>query len=100
MTMNVPEETHREHYIKYIIHDFKYFDSSCICSIFKHHSVGPVITGHLSIVINTFPKYCDPESINWKHNFKILTDFVEYCAWQCTKCGREDTYTLLSLVDQ
>ena len=47
--------------------------------------VGHVITVDLNIVRNTFqpdlfakgPKYPEPKSINWKHNFKILMDSTD-----------------------
>jgi hypothetical protein len=40
------------------------------------------------------PKYREPKSINWKHNFKILMDSVKDYARQWTKRGKEDLDTL------
>ena len=39
------------------------------------------------------PKYREPKSMNWKHNFKILMDSVEDYARQWAK-REEDLYTL------
>jgi hypothetical protein len=63
---------------------------------------GHVITGDLKIINNTSlqdvfakgPKYREPQSINWKHNFKILMDSVEHYARQCAKREKEDLDTL------
>jgi hypothetical protein len=40
------------------------------------------------------PKYREPRSINWKHNFKLIMDSVEDYARQLAKCENEDIYTL------
>ena len=40
------------------------------------------------------PKYREPRSINWKHNFKLIMDSVEDYARQLAKCEKEDIYTL------
>jgi hypothetical protein len=41
----------------------------------------------------TEPKYREPKSMNWKHNFKILMNSVEDYARQWAK-REEDLYTL------
>jgi hypothetical protein len=64
------------------------------------------ITGDLKIINNTSlqdvfttnPKYREPKSINWTHNFKILMDFVKDYARQWTKREMEDLYTRSELV--
>jgi hypothetical protein len=43
--------------------------------------------------MHTQPKYREPKSMNWKHNFKILMDSVEDYARQWAK-REEDLYTL------
>jgi hypothetical protein len=40
------------------------------------------------------PKYREPKSINWKHNFKIFIDSVEDYARQWEKREKEDLDTL------
>jgi 4-alpha-glucanotransferase len=40
------------------------------------------------------PKYREPKSINWKHNFKILIDSVEDYARLWTRREKEELYTL------
>jgi hypothetical protein len=48
--------------------------------------------GDLKIINNTSrrgPKYREPKSINWKHNFKILMDSVEDYARQWAKSEKE-----------
>ena len=63
---------------------------------------GHVITGDLKIINNTSlrdvfakgPKYREPQSINWKHNFKILMDSVEDYVRQWVKHEKEDLDTL------
>jgi hypothetical protein len=40
------------------------------------------------------PKYLEPKSINWKHNFKILMDSGEDYARQSAKREKEDLDTL------
>jgi hypothetical protein len=44
------------------------------------------------------PKYREPKSINWKHNFKILMDSVEHYAGTWAKPKKEDLDTLSELV--
>jgi hypothetical protein len=71
-------------------------------SPFIDNPAGYVITGDLKIINNTSirdvftkgPKYREPKSINWKHNFKILMDSVEDYARQWTKHEKEDVDTL------
>jgi hypothetical protein len=85
------------------IDDFKSKSPDCTCasSPFICNPTGHVITGDLKI-INTYlrevlakgPKYREPKSINWKHNFKILMDSVENYARQWTKREKEDLETL------
>ena len=61
-----------------------------------------VITGDLKIINNTSlqdvftkgPKYREPQSINWKHNFRMLMDSVEDYARQWAKREKEDLDTL------
>jgi hypothetical protein len=70
-------------------------DCTCASSSFIYNPVGHVITGHgdLKIINNTSlrdvfakePKYREPNSINFKHNFKILMDSVEDYARQWAK---------------
>ena len=60
-------------------------DCSCNSSPYKYSPSGHVITGDLNIVDNLSlrsifakgPKYREPQSINWKYNFKPLMDAVE-----------------------
>ena len=64
------------------IDDFKSKPPDCTCasSPFVYDPTGHVITGDLSIISNVSlrkmlakgPKYREPKSIYWKHNFKIL----------------------------
>ena len=73
------------------IDDFKSKPPDCTCasSPFIYNPTGHVITGDLTII----NKRCSPKglntvslkSINWKHNFKILTDSVEDYASQWAK---------------
>ena len=84
--------------VKYILHGI------CTCASFQftYNPAGHVITGDLNIVDNTSlrnvlskgPKYREPKSINWKHNFKILMDSVEDYARQWAKREKEDVDTL------
>ena len=61
-----------------------------------------VITGDLKIINNTSlqdvftkgPIYREPQSINWKHNFRMLMDSVEDYARQWAKREKEDLDTL------
>ena len=87
------------------IYDFKSQpppDCTCACSPLIYNPAGHVITGDLKIITYTSlrdvfakgPKYCEPKSINWKHNFKILMDSVEEYARQWTKREKEDLDTL------
>jgi len=39
------------------------------------------------------PKYHDPQSINWKYNFKLMMDYVEDYASKWTKRGKEEVET-------
>jgi hypothetical protein len=56
---------------------------------------GHVITGDLKIIVfDKGPKYREPKSISWKHNFKILMDSFEDYARQWEKCEKEDIDTL------
>ena len=48
----------------------------------------------LHLNIDKGPKYREPKSINWKHNFKILMDSFEDYARQWEKCEKEDIDTL------
>ena len=48
----------------------------------------------LHLNIDKGPKYREPKSINWKHNFKILMDSVEDYARQWAKREKEDLDTL------
>ena len=86
------------------IDDFKSKPPGCTCasSPFIYNPTGHVITGDLKIINNTFlrdvfakgPKYREPKSINWKHDFKILMDSVENYARQWAKREKEDFDTL------
>jgi hypothetical protein len=80
---------------KHVLHDLnigdfksKPPDCTCASSPFTYNPTGHVITGDLKIIKNLRdvfakgPKYCEPKSINWKHNFKILMDSVEEYARQ------------------
>ena len=77
-------------------------DYTCASSPFIYNPAGHVITGDLKIINNTFlrdvfaiwPKYREPKSINWKHNFKIIMDSVEDYARQWENREKEDLYTL------
>ena len=40
------------------------------------------------------PKYIEPKSINWNHNFRILMDFVEDYARQAAKREKRRTQIL------
>ena len=82
------------------IDDFKYKPPDCTCasSPFIYNPTGHVITGDLKIINNTSlrellakgPKYREPKSINWKHNFKIRMDSVDDYARQWAKREKED----------
>jgi len=69
---------------------------------FIYNPADHVITGDFKIINNTSlrnvfakePKYREPRSINWKHNFKLIMDSVEDYARQLAKCENEDIYTL------
>ena len=62
---------------------------------FIYNLTGHVITGDLKIIMFAKgPKYREPKSINWKHNFKILMDSVEDYARQWEKREKEDLDTL------
>jgi hypothetical protein len=90
------------------INDFKskHPDCTCASSPFIYNPTGHVIIGNLKIINNTFlrevfakvPKYREPKSINWKHNFKILMDSVEHYAGTWAKPKKEDLDTLSELV--
>ena len=77
-------------------------DCTCESSPFKYNPVGHVITGDLNIVEkisqrNVFakgPKFREPQSINWKFNFKIFMDSVEDYARQWAKREEEELDTL------
>ena len=77
-------------------------DCSCHNSPFVYNPAGHVITGDLNVVTDLSlrnvlakgPKYREPKSINWKHNFKILMDSVEDYARQWAKREKEDVDTL------
>ena len=66
----------------------------------SYNPTGHAITGDLQIINNCSlrdvfakrPKYHEPKSINWKHNFKILS--VEDYARQWAKREKEDLDTL------
>jgi hypothetical protein len=84
--------------------DFKYkpLDCTCASSPFIYNPADHVITGDLKIINNTSlqdvftkgPKYREPQSINWKHNFRMLMDSVEDYARQWAKREKEDLDTL------
>ena len=83
------------------IDDFKSKPPDCTCasSPFIYHPTGHVITGDLEIINNASlfakgSKYREPKSINWKHNFKILMDSVEYYARQRATREKDDLDTL------
>jgi hypothetical protein len=86
------------------IDDFKSKPPDCTCasSPFIYNPTGHVITGDLKIINSTSPgevfakgpKYREPKSINWKHNFKILIDSVEDYARLWTRREKEDLDTL------
>jgi hypothetical protein len=65
-------------------------------TLFIHSERVSMLTGDLKIINNTskWPKYREPKSINWKHNFKILMDSVEDYARQWAKREKEDIDTL------
>jgi hypothetical protein len=70
-----------------ILNDFKSKPPDCTCASppFIYDPTGHVIAGDLNIINNTSlrevfakgPKYREPKSINWKHNFKILMYSVD-----------------------
>ena len=60
-------------------------DCTCASSPFIYNPAGHVITFDFKIIKILGPKYREPKSINWKHNFKILMDSVEDYARQLTK---------------
>jgi len=86
------------------IDDFKSKPPDCTCasSPFIYNPTGHVITGDLKIINNISlrevfakgPKYREPKSINWKHNFKIFMYSVEDYARQWAKGEKEDLDTL------
>ena len=86
------------------IDDFKYkpLDCTCASSPFIYNPADHVITGDLKIINNTSLqdvftkglKYREPQSINWKHNFRMLMDSVEDYARQWAKREKEDLDTL------
>ena len=93
---SIPIETKLFNY-KHGLHDLniddfksKTPDRTRASSLFIYNPAGHVITGDLRIINNTSlldvftkgSKYCEPNSINWKHNFKILMDSVEDYARQ------------------
>jgi len=59
-------------------------DCTCACFPFIYNPDDQVITVDYNIINNTSlrdvfakePKYRDPKSINWKHNFKIIRNSV------------------------
>jgi len=82
-----------------VLHDFdiddfksKPPDSTCTSFPFIYNQTGYVIT--VTLVFAKVPKYREPKSINWKHNFKILMDSVEEYARQWEKREKEDLDTL------
>ena len=78
-----------------IIDDFKSKTPGCTCAIspFIYNPTGHVVIGDLKNINNTSlrkgPKYREPKSINWKHNFKILMDAVGDCTRQWAKREKE-----------
>jgi hypothetical protein len=80
--------------------------STCASFPFIYNTTGHVITGDLKIIKETSlreviakrPKYREPKSINWKHNFKILMDSVEDYARHWAKRKKEDFDTLYEWV--
>jgi len=86
------------------IDDFMSKRPECTCAStpFIYNLAGYVITGDLNIFNNTSlrnvfakeSKYREPKSINWKHNFKILMDFVEDYARQWPKREKKNLDTL------
>jgi hypothetical protein len=98
---------------KHVLHDlniddFKSKSPDCTCarSPLIYNPAGHVITGDLKFITYTSlrdvfakgPTYCEPKSINWRHNFKILMNFVEGYANQWTKREKEDLDTLSECV--
>ena len=85
------------------IDDFKSKPPDCTCASppFIYDPTGHVIAGDLNIINNTSlrevfakgPKYREPKSINWKHNFKILMYSVDDYARQWARCEQEDSDT-------
>ena len=82
------------------IDDYKSKPSDCTCerNTFKYNLTGHVINGDLNIVDNISlrnvfvngPKFREPQSINWKFNFKILMDSVEdYAGHWARRKGEE-----------
>jgi hypothetical protein len=80
------------------IDEFNYKPPDCTCasSSFIYNPTDHIITGDLKIINNTSvwevfangPKYREPNSINWKHNFEILMDSVKDYARQWVKLER------------
>jgi hypothetical protein len=98
---------------KKVLQDFKFDNQnsnsqtmmdSCSCSRsnFMYGPVGHVITGDLAIVNNSKlqellakgPKYRQPQSINWKQNFKLLMDSVEDYARKWARLEKVEPDTL------
>jgi hypothetical protein len=70
---------------------------SCLISIFSTSST------NLQSSHNIFTKgliYCEPKSINWTHNFKIIIDYVDDYARQWAKREKEDLDALSGWVIQ
>jgi len=93
-----------QHMLHLNIDDFKSILNfkTCASSSFIYNPADHVITGDLKIINDTSlqdvftkgPKYREPKSINWKHNFRILMDSIEDYARQREKREKEDLNTL------
>jgi hypothetical protein len=52
----------------------------------------------LHLNIDKGPKYREPKSINWKHNFKILMDSVEDYARQWAKREKKNDIAQVNVI--
>jgi len=48
---------------------------------------------NIRTIIAKGPKYREPQSINWKYNFKVLMESVEYYVRKWTKREKEEADT-------
>jgi hypothetical protein len=53
---------------------------------------------NLRTIIAKGPNYREPQSINWKYNFKVLMESVEYYVRKWTKREKEEVDTPLEWV--